>query len=80
MMSAGIVTPAGTHYIVVNSSCQYSIWAAPKPLPSGWSVVDEADSHAEALTKVTAIWGPDGPRRSGGHRMTDVASADRAAA
>jgi len=42
--------------VVVNLEEQYSIWPSRKEVPSGWSVVQEADSKDNCLEFIDINW------------------------
>lgn len=48
--------PAGTFRVVVNHEEQYSIWAADRELPAGWTDAGKTGSKDECLAHVDEVW------------------------
>jgi MbtH protein len=46
---------AGTR-VVVNHEEQYSIWAADRELPAGWSDTGFAGTREECLAHIETVW------------------------
>ena len=42
--------------VVVNHEEQYSIWPAPKALPSGWREAGKSGRKAECLSYISEVW------------------------
>ena len=42
--------------VVVNGEGQYSVWAAHRPVPSGWREEGLRGTHAECLAHIRQVW------------------------
>lgn len=42
--------------VVINHEEQYSIWAAGRPVPAGWSTVGVRGSREECLGHIETVW------------------------
>ena len=45
-----------TYQVVMNHEEQYSIWAADRELPLGWSAVGKQGPKAECLAYIEEVW------------------------
>ncbi|SCF02195.1 MbtH protein [Micromonospora viridifaciens] len=44
------------YQVVVNHEEQYSVWAADRPLPLGWSSEGTTGSREECLAHIAEVW------------------------
>ena len=44
------------YVVVVNVEGQYSIWAADKPIPDGWSKSEKEGPKADCLEFIKGVW------------------------
>ncbi|MFI6505383.1 MbtH family protein [Nonomuraea typhae] len=51
-----------TYHVVVNHEEQYSVWAADRPLPLGWSREGTSGTREECLAHIAAVWTDMRPR------------------
>jgi len=45
-----------SYLVVVNAEEQYSIWAAHKELPAGWTPAGKSGTREECLAYIEAVW------------------------
>lgn len=50
------------YLIVRNHEDQYSIWAAERPLPAGWTDTGDGGSEEECLARIATVWTDMRPR------------------
>lgn len=48
--------------VVVNDEEQYSIWAAGRPVPAGWSTVGVRGTREHCLAHIEEVWTDMRPR------------------
>jgi MbtH protein len=47
---------AGTYRVVTNHEAQYSVWAADRELPAGWTDAGKTGSRDECLAHIEEVW------------------------
>lgn len=55
-MSMSSEEDTAVYTVVVNHEEQYSIWAADRELPLGWSEVGKQGSKADCLAYIESVW------------------------
>ncbi|MFI7637682.1 MbtH family protein [Nonomuraea sp. NPDC049400] len=51
-----------SYQVVVNHEEQYSVWAADRPLPLGWSSEGISGTREECLAHIAEVWTDMRPR------------------
>ncbi|MEU3495183.1 MbtH family protein [Kitasatospora cineracea] len=55
-------TDTRTYLVVLNDEEQYSIWAAGRELPAGWTAEGTQGTREECLARIDQVWTDMRPR------------------